>query len=114
LLVTAVPFFSERPGSCPKTYHPAGIERGTATIKIHETRDNLLRCVRGLSPTFAQIHAPCLTCDDVSRRISAAGMPKTGGQGGRGFKSRQPDRPSIMLLHRLSLATAQPAAAGAA
>jgi hypothetical protein len=40
-LVTAVPFFSERPGSCPKTYHPAGIERGTATIKIHETRDNL-------------------------------------------------------------------------
>jgi hypothetical protein len=41
-LVTAVPFFSERPGSCPKTYHPAGIERGTATIKIHETRDNLL------------------------------------------------------------------------
>jgi hypothetical protein len=33
LLVTAVPFFSERPGSCPKTYHPAGIERGTATIK---------------------------------------------------------------------------------
>jgi len=43
-LVTAVPFFSERPGSCPKTYHPAGIERGTATIKIHETRDNLWTC----------------------------------------------------------------------
>jgi hypothetical protein len=44
MLLTAVPFFVvAATWRLPDTYHPAGSERGTATLKFYEVRDNLSR-----------------------------------------------------------------------
>jgi len=43
-LPTAVPFFVvEATWRLPDTYHSAGSERGTATLKFYELRDKLSR-----------------------------------------------------------------------
>ncbi len=44
MLPTAVPFFVvEATWRLPDTYHSAGSERGTATLKFYELRDKLSR-----------------------------------------------------------------------
>jgi hypothetical protein len=50
MLLTAVPFFVvAATWRLPDTYHPAGSERGTATLKFYEVRDNL-RSVAPIQP----------------------------------------------------------------
>ena len=67
MLLTAVPFFVvAATWRLPDTYHPAGSERGTATLKFYEVRDNLVEAAdeKMLNKTIARYGRVDLLCLD--------------------------------------------------